>query len=89
MWKRFKRGGILVPAIGALMLIEGLTIEEPLAVAQNTNSSPTIQNSNSKPRASERKPAAAAGDADGEGGARRSNIATKALAHRIIFSFNV
>ncbi len=55
MWKRFKRGGILVLAIGGLMLIEGLAIEEPLAVAQNTNSSLTIQNSNSKPSVKRKK----------------------------------
>ena len=55
MWKRFKRGGILVLASGGLMLIEGLAIEEPLAVAQNTNSGPTIQNSNSKPGAKRKK----------------------------------
>lgn len=49
MWKQCKRAGILVLAIAALMLIEGLAIEAPLAAVQNSNSSLTIQNSNSKP----------------------------------------
>jgi hypothetical protein len=55
MWTRFKRGGILLLAVCGLMFIEGLAIGEPLAVAQNTNSGATVQNSNSGPSTSKRR----------------------------------
>ena len=55
MSKRFKRAGILVLTISAVMMIEGLAIEESLAIAQNANSSVTIRNSNSKPGVKRKK----------------------------------
>jgi hypothetical protein len=48
MLKRFKLGGVLALAIGALILTEGLPVAETLAAAQNSNSSTILQNSNSK-----------------------------------------
>jgi hypothetical protein len=46
MLKRIKLSGVLVLAIGVLMLTEGLPVAETLAVGQNSNSSTTMQNMN-------------------------------------------